>query len=138
MLTDDFLDYFRTERNKSDLTVESYRIDLEEFILGQSGSLSKCKGCGRSVRPDLVIHERNSNPGLGNGLVAEFKREKAQEMSVDLAKIQYFTCENGVLKYLIGAVVTLSKTKQNVVLYRNSEIVCHVSVYEDRVVYEHE
>ena len=110
----------------------------EEFILGQSGSLSKCKGCGRSVRPDLVIHERNSNPGLGNGLVAEFKREKAQEMSVDLAKIQYFTCENGVLKYLIGAVVTLSKTKQNVVLYRNSEIVCHVSVYEDRVVYEHE
>ncbi|MCQ2093689.1 MAG: tyrosine-type recombinase/integrase [Bacteroidaceae bacterium] len=31
MLTDDFLDYFRTERNKSDLTVESYRIDLEEF-----------------------------------------------------------------------------------------------------------
>lgn len=110
----------------------------EEFVSGQSDSSGKCKCCGRNVRPDMIIHKRNSCLGQGNGLVAEFKREKAQERSVDSAKMQYFTCKNGVLKYLIGAVVTLSKTKQNVVLYRNSEIVCHVSVYEDRVVYEHE
>ena len=31
MLTEDFLEYFRTERNKSELTVLSYRKDLEEF-----------------------------------------------------------------------------------------------------------
>ena len=31
MLTEDFLNYFQTERNKSDLTVSSYKIDLEEF-----------------------------------------------------------------------------------------------------------
>ena len=31
MLTEDFLIYFQTERNKSDLTVENYRIDLKEF-----------------------------------------------------------------------------------------------------------
>ena len=31
MLTDEFLIYFQTERNKSDLTVDSYRVDLKEF-----------------------------------------------------------------------------------------------------------
>ncbi len=31
MLTEDFLNYFQTERNKSDLTVSSYKVDLEEF-----------------------------------------------------------------------------------------------------------
>ena len=31
MLAEDFLEYFRTERNKSELTVLSYRKDLEEF-----------------------------------------------------------------------------------------------------------
>lgn len=31
MLTEDFLDYFRTERNKSELTISSYKKDLEEF-----------------------------------------------------------------------------------------------------------
>ena len=31
MLTDDFLIYFQTERNKSDLTIDSYRVDLQEF-----------------------------------------------------------------------------------------------------------
>lgn len=31
MLTDEFLIYFQTERNKSDLTIDSYRVDLQEF-----------------------------------------------------------------------------------------------------------
>ena len=64
-----------------------------------------------SIRPDIIMHKRNSSPGTDNFLVAEFKKIPVSRTDdeFDRAKIRWNTCECSCLKYGIGVVVQLSE-----------------------------
>jgi len=91
-----------------------------------------CRQCDRRVRPDLIIHKRNSDLGVGNGMIVEFKRNNVDDHD-DNVKIAYATCEHGSLKYVIGAVVKLSDNTQVVGFYKDSVRRIAFTVYPDKV-----
>ena len=95
-----------------------------------------CNQCEKRVRPDLIIHKRNSDFGAGNGMIVEFKRKKDDDL--DNTKITYSTCNYGTLKYTLGAVVKLSCDEQVVTLFKNSCRQIMFKVYSDRFVIESE
>ena len=63
--------------------VEEQRIKCNELI-GRGKWCSECDNpCEKYVRPDLIIHTRNSDLGDGNGMVVEFKRNKNKKYGDD-------------------------------------------------------
>jgi hypothetical protein len=91
-----------------------------------------CNQCVKHVRPDLIIHFRNSDLGCGNGMIVEFKRNKDDDL--DNAKITYATCDRGTLRYTLGAVVKLSCNEQIVTFFKDSCMSISFKVYSDRFV----
>ena len=89
-----------------------------DFIKNHGKLCDKCEQYEKRIRPDLIIHKRNSEPGSDNGMIVEFKRDDAG--GCDDVKITYSTCLSGTLKYKIGAKVTLSSVNQKVELYKDS------------------
>ena len=77
-----------------------------------------------SIRPDIIIHKRNSPLGLDNYLVAEFKKVPVDESddSFDRAKIRWNTCRNSLLQYENGLVVHLSKNSAQIEQCNNQGI----------------
>lgn len=67
-----------------------------------------------SIRPDIILHKRNSI-GKDNYLVVEFKKDPKNDpvcqadVDFDQAKIRWNTCEKSLLKYENGVFVRLSK-----------------------------
>ena len=110
---------------------EEQRTKCNEFI-GHEKWCCECDNpCEKHVIPDLIIHMRNSNPGDGNGMVVEFKRNKNKKCFDDDIKIAYSTCLHGTLRYKVGATVRLSRHIQVVSLYRDSEKKLVIKVYTD-------
>ena len=71
----------------------------------RSASDENRKGFHVGFRPDLIVHKRNSKLGQGNGLVAEFKKERGshdKDLLFDIAKVRFCTCEKQEFRYLIG------------------------------------
>ena len=62
-----------------------------------------------SIRPDIILHMRNSEPGKDNYLVAEFKKApvSSADDKFDHAKIRWNTCSRSLLRYDYGVVVKL-------------------------------
>lgn len=67
-----------------------------------------------TIRPDIVLHKRNSI-GKDNYLVVEFKKDSKNDpvsqadVNFDQAKIRWNTCERSLLKYENGVFVRLSE-----------------------------
>ena len=110
---------------------DEQRTKCNEFI-GHEKWCCECDNpCKKHVIPDLIIHMRNSNPGDGNGMVVEFKRNKNKKCFNDDIKIAYSTCLHGTLRYKVGATVRLSRQIQVVSLYIDSEKKLVIKVYAD-------
>ena len=107
-----------------------------QFIENHGKFCEKCKQYEKRIRPDLIIHKRNSDPGSDNGMIVEFKRNNVD--GCDDVKIAYSTCSLGVLKYKIGAKVTLSSVKQKLELYKDSIKVDEIDACKDAVAYNAE
>ncbi len=103
------------------------------FIKDHAKTCGKCKQFEKRIRPDLIIHRRDSEPGSDNGLIVEFKRHKVD--GCDDVKLVYSTCSHGTLKYEVGAKVTLSCASQLVELYRDSIKMDELNVFQDHVDY---
>jgi hypothetical protein len=78
-------------------------------------------------RPDIILHQRRTS---SNGLVVEFKK-KRNRVKLDVAKLNYCTCDNGVFKYDIGAFVLLEKTQAHIKVFLNHNIVSWFKVNSD-------
>ena len=105
-----------------------------DFIENHGKICDKCQQYEKRIRPDLIIHRRNSEPGSDNGMIAEFKRHDRGEGCDDM-KILYSTCTRGTLKYKIGAKVILSSTRQIIELYKDSIKVDELDVSRDSLNY---
>lgn len=103
-------------------------------LIEEQGKLcDKCNQYEKRVRPDLIIHKRNSQFGRGNGMIVEFKRSGVG--GYDDTKLAYSTCSRGNLKYRLGAKVTLSSNMQTVEFYRDSVVVSEIRVWHNKVEY---
>ena len=105
-----------------------------DFIENHGKVCDKCKQYEKRIRPDLIIHKRNSEPGSDNGMIVEFKRRDNTDGCDDI-KIAYSTCLRGTLKYKVGAKVTLSCVSQLVELYKDSIKMDELNVFQDHVDY---
>ncbi|MCR4827488.1 MAG: hypothetical protein K5882_11155 [Bacteroidales bacterium] len=68
----------------------------------------------KPFRPDLIIHERNSAPGRGNGMIVEFKKDREEDDKdylFDVAKVKFCSCDKQHFGYKIGVVVNLKQTQ---------------------------
>lgn len=108
----------------------------KDFIENQGKACDKCQQFEKRIRPDLIIHKRDSELGSGNGMIVEFKRYKVD--GCDDVKIAYSTCLRGTLKYKVGAKVTLSSASQKVELYKDSGKIGELDVSKDSVNYNEE
>jgi hypothetical protein len=107
-----------------------------DFIKNHGKVCDKCAQKKKRIRPDLIIHKRKSEHGRGNGMIVEFKRDNVD--GCDDVKIAYSTCSLGMLKYKIGAKVTLSSATQKLELYKDSIKVDEIDACKDAVAYNAE
>lgn len=107
------------------------------FIKDHGKLCDKCQQYEKRIRPDLIIHKRDSEPGCDNDMIVEFKRYD-QEVGWDDIKITYSTCTRGMLKYKIGAKVTLANASQKVELYKDSQKIDELEVSKDGVSHKEE
>lgn len=102
-------------RKSIDLSQECGTITCRErclaLIARKAGKKKRWHQMVYSLRPDIIMHKRNSSPGTDNFLVAEFKKIPVSRTDdeFDRAKIRWNTCECSCLKYEIGVFVQLSK-----------------------------
>lgn len=73
----------------------------------------------KSIRPDIIVHRRNSDSGMGNGMIVEFKKGKPGEFQsdYDMAKITACICPKGRFHYLVGAYVELYQNNAELSVY---------------------
>ena len=69
-----------------------------------------------SIRPDLIIHKRNSSVGQDNYLVVEFKKVPVDKSDdkFDRAKIRWNCCRSSLLRYKVGLIVRLGEKEAQI------------------------
>ena len=78
----------------------------------------------KGIRPDIIVHERNKP---NNGLIIEFKKIDC-DVTYDVQKVRYATCQRSPLHYIVGAVVRLRRSDADVDIYQSGSFVCKVTV----------
>lgn len=87
-----------------------------------------------SVRPDIIVHNRNKSGQPNNGLVVEFKKEhnkfRAGDIMFDMARLCYFTCQSEYTRfhYKIGAMVVLRHEYADVGFVAGKELLLRCTV----------
>jgi len=80
-------------------------LDLDSEYNKCHGDIKRTKRFRNGLRPDLIIHRRDSNEE--NKLVAEFKGWWKNDMAKDIQKLEDLTNPNDNYHYLIGVLVQL-------------------------------
>ncbi len=84
-------------------------LDLDSEYTKNHGDPKRTINFPDGIRPDLIIHERDSNDE--NKLVAEFKGYWDNNIGGDLAKLADLTSPYDKYQYRIGVFVRLEKTE---------------------------
>lgn len=95
-----------------------YNLDMEYNKNMGSGKYIPSRRKG--VRPDLILHKRDSNQH--NILIIEFKKgENKSLLKSDVKKISDFIDPNGEYKYKFGAAILLTPNRKDVVVQWGEE-----------------
>jgi hypothetical protein len=102
---------FRTGIHLSNLLIGTpYEIlDLDSEYNKNHGNAKTSRRFPRGLRPDLIIHRRDSN--MDNKLVIEFKGYWKRNIWRDLRKLEDLTDPNDNYHYLIGVFVYIGRTE---------------------------
>lgn len=84
-------------------------LDLDSEYNKNHGSAKTSRRFPNGLRPDLIIHRRDSNEK--NLLVAEFKGWWNNDISNDIKKLEDLTDPNDKYRFLIGVFVQIDKTE---------------------------
>lgn len=86
------------------------------LIKNQTGKRKKRKDGLFTIRPDIILHKRNSPSGTDNYMVVEFKKYPVcnEDAEYDRAKIRWNTCMESLLKYEYGIFVELSQKEARI------------------------
>lgn len=104
---------FRTGVHLSNLLNQTQyaTLDLESEYNKNHGSAKTSRRFPNGLRPDLIIHRRDSNEE--NKLVAEFKGWWNNDIDSDIRKLEDLTDSNDNYHYLIGVFVQIGRTESN-------------------------
>ena len=87
----------------------------------------------KGIRPDIILHRRYKLGKDNNGLAVEIKREGAENVLFDQAKLMFLTCEEAAgLQYKLGAFVMLREQFAQVGIYRGGDVVAGYKVDKKR------
>ena len=82
--------------------------------------------CPNGTTPDMILHERSTNSH--NLLVVEFKSRNAQirihqgtRKQIDFVKLEDFTNQSGVYKYLLGVYVKLNEDGAEYICFQDGD-----------------
>jgi hypothetical protein len=84
-------------------------MDLDSEYNKNHGNAKRSSRFPNGLRPDLIIHRRDSNEE--NKLVAEFKGWWNDAIADDIIKLEDLTDPNDNYHYLIGILVTIGRTE---------------------------
>ena len=84
-------------------------LDLDSEYNKCHGDIKRSKRFPNGLRPDLIIHRRDSNEE--NKLVAEFKGLWNNDIESDIQKLEDLTDPNDNYHYLIGVFVRIGRTE---------------------------
>lgn len=84
-------------------------LDLDSEYNKNHGNAKTSRRFPNGLRPDLIIHRRDSNED--NKLVAEFKGWWNNDIENDIHKLQDLTDPNDNYNYLIGVFVQIGRTE---------------------------
>lgn len=87
------------------------QLDLDSEYNKNNGVVKSSVRFPRGVRPDLIIHKRDSNEE--NMLVAEFKGYWNNNIACDLRKLEDLTNPDDNYNYLIGVFVRIGEKSPN-------------------------
>ena len=88
---------------------EYEELDLDSEYNKNHGNAKTSKRFPNGLRPDLIIHRRDSNEQ--NKLVVEFKGWWSNDVETDLKKLEDLTDQSDNYNYLIGVLVQIGKTE---------------------------
>jgi len=86
-------------------------LDLDSEYNKNHGNAKTSRRFPNGVRPDLIIHQRDSNEE--NKLVAEFKGWWNNDIDTDIRKLEDLTDPNDNYHYLIGVFIQIDRTEAN-------------------------
>ncbi len=84
-------------------------LDLDSEYNKYHGNAKKSGRFPNGLRPDLIIHRRDSNEE--NKLIAEFKGWWNNDIATDIQKLEDLTNPNDNYHYLIGVFVHIGRTE---------------------------
>jgi hypothetical protein len=84
-------------------------LDLDSEYNKNHGNAKTSRRFPKGLRPDLIIHRRDSNEE--NKLVAEFKGYWNNDIEKDIRKLEDLTDPNDNYHYLIGMFVHIGRTE---------------------------
>jgi hypothetical protein len=84
-------------------------LDLDSEYNKNHGNAKTSRRFPNGIRPDLIIHRRDSN--ADNKLVAEFKGYWNNDIESDIQKLEDLTDPNDNYHYLIGVFVQIGRTE---------------------------
>ncbi len=84
-------------------------LDLDSEYNKNHGNAKTSRRFPNGLRPDLIIHKRDSN--AENKLVAEFKGWRNNDIDTDINKLEDLTDPNDNYHYLIGVFVHIGRTE---------------------------
>jgi hypothetical protein len=84
-------------------------LDLDSEYNKNHGNAKTSRRFPNGLRPDLIIHRRDSN--ADNKLVAEFKGYWNNDIESDIQKLEDLTGPNDNYHYLIGVFVQIGRTE---------------------------
>ncbi len=110
---------FRTGVHLSKLLVETpyETLDLDSEYNKNHGSAKTSRRFQKGLRPDLIIHKRDSN--RENKLVAEFKGWWSKDIEKDIKKLEDLTDPKDNYSYLIGVFVHIGSAKPDFRFFSN-------------------
>lgn len=94
-------------------------LDLDSEYNKSYGDPKRTKHFPRGVRPDLILHRRNSN--AENKLVVEFKGYWDTEIDRDAMKLIDLTHPEDSYQYAVGVLVIIGKTKPSFSFFVNGQ-----------------
>lgn len=102
---------FRTGIHLSNILIDSpyEALDLDSEYNKNHGNVKTSKRLENGLRPDLIIHRRDSHEK--NMIVAEFKGWWNKDLKTDIIKLEDLTAPNDNYHYLIGVLVLIGNSK---------------------------
>lgn len=87
------------------------KLDLDSEYNKNHGGAKTSRRFPKGIRPDLIIHKRDSNEE--NKLVTEFKGYWEKDIEGDLQKLEDLTDPRDNFHYVLGAFVLIGKEQAN-------------------------